>query len=1045
MGGPHELRVHLLGGLEVEGVPALALGSRKGRAVLRRLAVAAGAVVPTDDLVELAWPEGAPVRAQDQLSVLVSRLRGVLGSARVVRRESGYALVTDWLDLAVLESAPADVAAGLSGGDAVGALAAGRATLHVVRGELLPEDQSDAPWLGEARLAAQRSLQRLRLVTAEAALAAGAARDGADLARACLDADPYDEGALRLLMRACLASGQVSSALSAYQACAARLADELGVDPSPETRAVHLELLQRTTAPPEQAPARSAVAGREGLIAELASYLEEAAARQPALVLVTGPAGMGKTTLLDQLVATTGDRAQVVRVQGDPLAQDLPLQPVLDALALALEGRPDAAELLSGDAALLSPLLSSTGAGAGGAAVHALTSGSDRAALAGAVAALLERLAGGRPLLVVADNAHALDPASAQLLHRLTRPATRLPLLVVAAARPGEGPAWLPRASHALAPLSREDAARMVGEAQADALWERSGGHPLFLAELARWEGALPESVLTAVAQRCTQSEDLAGVLRSAAVLGGTIEVDLLAEVLHLPVGELLDHLDTAVRQGLLQPTATGYAFAHDLYREALAALVAPARARVLHRDAAQLLARRTGVDAGRLGHHALAGGDDVLAAAALAAAAEVAAARYEHEQALSLLDRAVALGPTPARRLQRARALVLAGRYDEAEVEAQDAETEPTRAAAHELRALAAYLRRDLEGALALSRLAAQATTDPEQAAGCLTLAGRILLGRGDLDQAEAVLREAQALSTGQIRAIAAVWLSLVLSARGDAVQAHAAVSAPYLRQVHALPLVEPHRAMALGRSLALLGRGAEALAVFDRMAQAVEQQHVRRFAGRAENFRGWVLRNLGALDAGHEANLAAWEAVQSLDDITAAEAGGHAVLDLADAALRSGDLDTARAWLDRARQGTMPHVMRWRFELRRDLNLARLALADADLDAVLELGAGVQERAGALGVARFGVQAELLVARAHHRQGRAVDLERIGRTADALAVVAPLESWWLLADLARDLGEPRFARLAAQRVDALLPGAGQWGDDLRAAARQSLDGLAF
>jgi DNA-binding SARP family transcriptional activator len=58
-------RVHLLGGLEVEGVPALALGSRKGRAVLRRLAAAAGAVVAEDELVEVAWPEGAPVRAKE--------------------------------------------------------------------------------------------------------------------------------------------------------------------------------------------------------------------------------------------------------------------------------------------------------------------------------------------------------------------------------------------------------------------------------------------------------------------------------------------------------------------------------------------------------------------------------------------------------------------------------------------------------------------------------------------------------------------------------------------------------------------------------------------------------------------------------------------------------------------------------------------------------------------------------------------------------------------------------------------------------------------
>src|SRR5689334_12849724 len=80
--GVAELRVRLLGGLAVEDVPVLSLGSRKGRAVLRRLALAAGAYVAADDLVAVAWPEGAPSRAADQLAVLVSRLRGVVGSDR---------------------------------------------------------------------------------------------------------------------------------------------------------------------------------------------------------------------------------------------------------------------------------------------------------------------------------------------------------------------------------------------------------------------------------------------------------------------------------------------------------------------------------------------------------------------------------------------------------------------------------------------------------------------------------------------------------------------------------------------------------------------------------------------------------------------------------------------------------------------------------------------------------------------------------------------------------------------------------------------------
>ena len=57
----------------------------------------------------------------------------------------------------------------------------------------------------------------------------------ADAAAAALEYDPYDEAALRVLLRAQVMGGRVAAALAAYASTRERLADELGTDPSPET------------------------------------------------------------------------------------------------------------------------------------------------------------------------------------------------------------------------------------------------------------------------------------------------------------------------------------------------------------------------------------------------------------------------------------------------------------------------------------------------------------------------------------------------------------------------------------------------------------------------------------------------------------------------------------------------------------------------------------------------------------------------------------------------------------------------------------------
>jgi hypothetical protein len=210
--------------------------------------------------------------------------------------------------------------------------------------------------------------------------------------------------------------------------------------------------------------------------------------------------------------------------------------------------------------------------------------------------------------------------------------------------------------------------------------------------------------------------------------------------------------------------------------------------------------------------------------------------------------------------------------------------------------------------------------------------------------------------------------------------------------------------------------------------MATTVQEQHVLRFAGRAENFRGWVLRNLGADAEALDANQQAWEAVQTVDPVSGAEARGHAILDLADGALRAGDLTTAERWLDLARRADLaPHVMKWRFDLRRDLLAARFALAAGERDLAQERGEAVAAAATQVGVERFVVQAGLLLAQARGQTG-----PEVARLVARLPDVAPLESWWLLAGL----GAP-FRAAAASRVDALLPFAGRWSDDLRKAAQ--------
>src|SRR5664279_3075703 len=192
---PRELRVRLLGGFAVDGVDELSLGSRKARMLLRRLAAALGQPVSVDALFDVVWGEERPSDPNAQLSVLVSRLRSVLGAERLVRSDLGYALAADQYDVIALRAHVEEVEERLRSGEFAAALAAGRAAMSLAVGPLLPEE--DAEWAATARAETDRLAGRALRATGEAALAFDQPEAARAAGLSAIDQDPYDEAALR--------------------------------------------------------------------------------------------------------------------------------------------------------------------------------------------------------------------------------------------------------------------------------------------------------------------------------------------------------------------------------------------------------------------------------------------------------------------------------------------------------------------------------------------------------------------------------------------------------------------------------------------------------------------------------------------------------------------------------------------------------------------------------------------------------------------------------------------------------------------------------
>jgi DNA-binding SARP family transcriptional activator len=210
--------------------------------LLGLLAVERGRLARMDRMVDALWPGAPPPRRPVQdIATMVSRLRSRIGSDSILGGGSGYRL-GDRVGVDLHQAGGlVDVAEARTRPDA--ALVSARQALDLLdRGDVL-EDWPEVKWAESARGRHAALTRRARHVAAGAALQMGDMRTARDMAEAATAADPFDEPACRLLMRAHVAAGETARALLAYEVLRTTLAVELGADPGPQTSELHVAIL----------------------------------------------------------------------------------------------------------------------------------------------------------------------------------------------------------------------------------------------------------------------------------------------------------------------------------------------------------------------------------------------------------------------------------------------------------------------------------------------------------------------------------------------------------------------------------------------------------------------------------------------------------------------------------------------------------------------------------------------------------------------------------------------------------------------------------
>jgi DNA-binding CsgD family transcriptional regulator len=424
--------------------------------------------------------------------------------------------------------------------------------------------------------------------------------------------------------------------------------------------------------------------GRQAELGALAQAFQRAAAGEPAVVLVGGEAGVGKTRLVEEAAS----RAAVsgVRVLTGACAElgsgGLPLAPLIDVLRTLARSTPRSElEALLGPArtelARLLPELDPEEQ------PEPAANGAQASRLFELVLGVVGRLAAEEPVGIVVEDLHWADRSTVDLIAFLVRAMRGVPVTVVGTYRSDEVHRDHPLRALLtslervrtvqrleLARFSRGEVAEQLeaildaepGAGLVNQVFERSDGNAFLVEEMLGIVQAgapvdrLPPSLrdlLLARAERMPQP--VRRILRAAAAAGSVVPEPLLAAVAGDPETDLLDALRQAVEHHLLVVDEAGYAFRHSLVRDAVYDDMLPGERTALHTAYGNALERdpslagADGAAVAALAHHWYAAQDLPRALVALVRAARNAKATYAPADAERHLDRALEIWPRVA------------------------------------------------------------------------------------------------------------------------------------------------------------------------------------------------------------------------------------------------------------------------------------------------------------------------------------------------------------------------------------------------------------
>jgi DNA-binding CsgD family transcriptional regulator/tetratricopeptide (TPR) repeat protein len=362
--------------------------------------------------------------------------------------------------------------------------------------------------------------------------------------------------------------------------------------------------------------------GRDNELAQLEELLGHATDGDPRFAVLSGEAGIGKTRLLDELGRAASEHGCLtVAGRAAEFERELPFGLFVDALDAYLASLdPHALDRLSmdrlGALAAVFP------------ALHAIDSSVDRPATTTerfvvhhAVRDLMERLAAGRPVVLLLDDLQWADGASLELVSALLRRPPQAAVLIAMTVRAGQGESATLEAVRSiqeappvlnieLGPLPKRHIADLVDHAvelDIEQLHYDSGGNPFYAIQLARSQpghrggagrlgAGVPPAVIRAITGELGRlSAPSRRFAESAAVIGDPFDLDIAAATADTSAVDALRQVDELAARDVIRTTDVPrrFQFRHPLVRSAVYEAIPPGARVAYHERAAAVLTER--------------------------------------------------------------------------------------------------------------------------------------------------------------------------------------------------------------------------------------------------------------------------------------------------------------------------------------------------------------------------------------------------------------------------------------------------------------------